>query len=93
MAQRGICIVKDVSQFHDTDDVSLNCIFIGFQHADENFGLTPHVGPSLLTGAALKALLKDLIVAWYNSNPSENYDEWDTNILTGDSFVLVGGVL
>jgi hypothetical protein len=93
MAQRGIAMVIGTADWQESDRVQITYSYIGFQHADEKFSPQIDVTPSLLTGAALKAVIKNSIVNWYSEHQSANYDDWDNTPITGDTFALVGGIV
>lgn len=93
MAQRGVCTITGSGNWQEEGRTQITFDYRGFQHPDEGFGAQVDMSPSVLTGAALKSTLRDLIETWYGNNPSGNYDEWDDTPVVGDNFILVGGIL
>lgn len=90
MAQRGIAVFYPQGAFQEADRIRLTFDYRGWQHADEGFSGEVDITPSILSGAAIKGAVKDVIAEWYGNNTSENYDAWNGLL---DGFTLIGGSL
>lgn len=92
MANRGIAVAYN-TDLNDVNVVDVTVSYTGFQHGTEDAALHVLLGPSAISAATFKAAVRDALVEWYSQNPSEEYDEWDDTPITGDNFVLIGGIL
>ena len=90
MANRGVAWIDSLQPLQSPSSIGFQFTYQGWQDVTERCQVAVLITPSLLTGAAVKGIIRDAIADWYSWHSSSDYDPWNGLL---DTFTLLGGVL